>query len=149
MKYKNLSLPHFLPISCISFLVNSPHKKCSHPVLACLLPPLPPPPPPCDEFKISPQPQCPSKSHKYNNYDKATCKVSPYCYFPQADLPTGLFTAPQLTLDNPRRAASLTRCQSLHLILTLPQGHQELGNKVWSQDPANHLMWFEPRFFRF
>ena len=29
-------------------------------------------PPPSDNFKISPQPTCSSKSYKYDNYDKTT-----------------------------------------------------------------------------
>ena len=29
-------------------------------------------PPPYDNFKISPQPTCSSKSYKYDNYDKTT-----------------------------------------------------------------------------
>ena len=95
-----------------------------------------------DDFKIFPHPVCSSKSHKYNNYDKATYMVSPYCYFPQENLLTRLFTAPQLTLDYFRRAASLTRYYSLHLILIWPQGHQEPSNKGGSQDTAKHLVGF-------
>ena len=37
--------------------------------------------PPYNDFKVSPQTIY--YSHRYNNYDQATHKVSPYCHFPQ------------------------------------------------------------------
>ena len=43
--------------------VNFLHRKRSQPFVAC---------PPYDDLKISPQPICSSKSHKYENYDKTT-----------------------------------------------------------------------------
>ena len=53
--------------------------------------------PPYDDFKISPQPICSSKSHNNDNYDKTTYKVHPFCKFFQANLSTKLFTIPRLT----------------------------------------------------
>ena len=50
--------------------VSSPHEKCSQFFVDS---------PPYDDFKISPQPICFSKSHKYDKYNKTTYKVSPFC----------------------------------------------------------------------
>ena len=60
----------------VSQEVNSSPKKWSHPFVACSL---------YDDFKISLQPICSSKSHKCDKYDKTTYKISPYCQFPQPD----------------------------------------------------------------
>ena len=63
-------------------------------------------------FKTSRQPICSTKSYKNDNYDRTTYKVSPYCYIPQANLITRLFTPPRLMLDHYRGEASLTQCYS-------------------------------------
>ena len=68
--------------------------------------------PPPYNFKISRQPICSTKSYKNDNYDRATYKVFSYCYIPQANLITRLFTPPWLTLDHYRGEASLTQCYS-------------------------------------
>ena len=60
-----------------------------------------------DNFKISPQPICSSKSYKYNKYDQMTYRVSPYCCIPQENLISRLFTILQLTLHHYPGAASL------------------------------------------
>ena len=76
----------------------APYKWC--PLCVVCNPPTPPPPPPqYDNFKIlhpqththtHTQALCYFKSYKFDNYDKTTNKVSPYCYIPQANLITRL-----------------------------------------------------------
>ena len=49
--------------------------------------------PPYNDFKISPQPICPSKSHEYDNYDKKTDKVPPYYQVTQTNQAIHYLTA--------------------------------------------------------
>ena len=74
--------------------IKSPHKKS---------------PPPYDDFKISPQPICSYRSHKYDNFYKTTYKVSPFSFFPQANLFTKLFANLRLTLDHYRGAGAASQ----------------------------------------
>ena len=113
----------------VSWGVNFPHKNCPIPFWFA------PSPHHMITSKSLSKPICSSKSYKYDQYDKMTYRLSPYCYIPQANLISRLFTATQLTLDHYQGAASLTRCYSLCLILIWSQSHQEPG--------------FEPRPFRF
>ena len=91
----------------VSWGINSRHKKWSRPFVAC---------PPNDDLKISLQPTCSSKSHKYDKHDKITCS------FPLLLVPPG----------KPVH-------QAIHYLMTnfgplfdhyLTQDHQEFGKKV-------------------
>ena len=81
MKYKQFPAPfinQFIqpsPPIAKSKGVNFPHKHAPIPLCLCGLPP-----PPFDNFNPPPlPPTSPSKSYKYDSYDKTEYKVSPYC----------------------------------------------------------------------
>ena len=83
MKYKTFPCPIFEP-----FHVFHPSSNCKIKIFTWCLEGSTPPhkngPIPswlAPDFKVSPQTIY--SSHKYNNYDQATHKVSPYCHFPQ------------------------------------------------------------------